>query len=389
MTDPAVSIEDVSKRFRLQKNRPGSLKEKITKRRFEHREEFWALQDINLVIPRGSTYALIGHNGSGKSTLLRLVAGIYRPTTGVVRVDGRISALLELAAGFHPDLTGRENIYLNAAILGLTTAETNRLMGDIIEFSGIAEFIDTPVRHFSSGMYVRLGFSVAVHVNPQILIVDEIIAVGDVEFQRRCYEHLAKLRSAGTTIVMVSHSSAAVELLCDEAAWLDHGHLLATGPASTIAHDYLKQVNQAEKTRLEAELHDEDPDRAAPGVTAEVVDSAGAPLGSITPGDQARLRITASDLAEPVKVALTISDPRGVQLARLVTPGVVSPTTDHPVICSLSTVPLGPGDYRVNVELLDATGTAGLVRFDDATVLRVRAGDRLVEGLVDLRGNWE
>ena len=215
MTSAAIQVDHVWKRFRVQRGRPDSLKERITSRHRGSLEEFWALKDVSLSIPHGSFYGLVGHNGSGKSSLLRILANIYPPTRGEVSVDGRVSALLELGAGFHPDLTGRENVYLNAAILGLSKKETDDLYGRIVDFSGLADFIDTPVKHFSSGMYVRLGFSVAVHVEPQILLVDEVIAVGDEEFQRRCFEHLNKLRRKGVTIVLVTHSLQFVQTLCD------------------------------------------------------------------------------------------------------------------------------------------------------------------------------
>ncbi|MCZ7629991.1 MAG: ABC transporter ATP-binding protein [Microthrixaceae bacterium] len=200
-------------------DRPSSLKETVlsaARRRSRasqfgtehHRryDDFWALRDISFEIDEGTTFGMIGHNGSGKSTMLRLISGIYQPTTGTVDVEGRISALLELGAGFHPDLTGRENVYLNASVLGLGRAEIDRVIDDIIEFSGIEEFIDVPVKVYSSGMYVRLGFAVSVHVNPEILLIDEVVAVGDEEFQRKCFEHIYQLRRQGVTIVLVSHS---------------------------------------------------------------------------------------------------------------------------------------------------------------------------------------
>ncbi|HYL53651.1 MAG TPA: ABC transporter ATP-binding protein, partial [Acidimicrobiia bacterium] len=256
--EPAVVVADVSKRFRLYRERASSLKETITAR-FGRRasfEDFWALRDVSLSIAKGSTYGLIGHNGSGKSTLLRLMAGIHPPTTGTVRTEGRISALLELGAGFHPELSGRENIYLNGSILGLTRREINAVLGDIIEFSGLQDFVDSPVKHYSSGMYVRLGFAVAVHVNPEILMIDEVIAVGDEEFQRRCFDHLYQLRREGVTIVMVSHSPALIEQMCDQVSWLDHGRLQMTGSAPEVVRAYLDRVNTAQNERL-AEASDE------------------------------------------------------------------------------------------------------------------------------------
>ncbi|HBX79404.1 MAG TPA: ABC transporter ATP-binding protein, partial [Acidimicrobiaceae bacterium] len=227
-----IIVEHVSKEFRLQKDRASSLKELVTRRgRDRSTNHFWALDDVSLEIPDGSMYALVGHNGSGKSTLLRCIAGIYRPDRGQVRVKGRISTLLELGAGFHPDLSGRENVYLNATILGLTKKEIDQKFDEIVEFAGVEQFIDSPVKVYSSGMYVRLGFSVAVHVKPEILIIDEVIAVGDEQFQRKCFDHLYGLRRDGVTIVVVTHGMGTVETMCDGAAWLDHGKLQMAGPA--------------------------------------------------------------------------------------------------------------------------------------------------------------
>lgn len=254
-----VSIDGLSKRFRLQTDRAHSIKELITRRdRGRDVDQFWALRDVSFEVPEGSMFALVGHNGCGKSTLLRCIAGIYRPTEGRVDVEGRISTLLELGAGFHPDLTGRENVYMNATILGMSKKQIDGLFDEIVEFAGVQEFIDSPVKIYSSGMYVRLGFSVAVHVDPEILIIDEVIAVGDQEFQNRCFDHLYSLRRKGVTIIVVTHGMGTVETMCDGAAWLDHGHLVMTGKAPEVAAAYLRQVNQKEEDlraeRREAEV---------------------------------------------------------------------------------------------------------------------------------------
>ena len=249
----AIVVDGVSKRFRLQTDRAHSLKELVTRRdRKAGVDQFWALRDVSLEIPEGSMYALVGHNGSGKSTLLRCIAGIYRPTEGKVKVEGRISTLLELGAGFHPDLTGRENVYMNATILGMSHSQIDRVFDDIVEFAGIQDFIDSPVKIYSSGMYVRLGFSVAIHVDPEILIIDEVIAVGDEEFQRKCFDHLADLRRRGVTIVVVTHGMGTVETMCDGAAWLDHGVLQQEGAAGDIASSYLRAVNDRERAERQA-----------------------------------------------------------------------------------------------------------------------------------------
>lgn len=246
MPDNAIEIDRVSKRFILHPERRTGVKERFVRGRAPKGREFWALKDVSLSIPRGTSVGIIGHNGSGKSTALKVLAGIYRPTTGQVRVDGRVSALLELGAGFHPELTGRENIRLNAAILGMSKRQVDATMDDIIDFSGIEEFIDTPTKVYSSGMYVRLGFAVAVKADPEILVVDEVIAVGDEEFQRRCMDYLSELRRQGSTVVLVSHSMAAVENVCRDAVWLDHGRVLATGPASEVVSKYMAHVNADE-----------------------------------------------------------------------------------------------------------------------------------------------
>ena len=195
--NPIISAQHLSKQYRVHRGRPDSLKEAVVRRKKNRSSsEFWALKEVSLDIKEGSFFGLIGHNGSGKTTLLKLMAGIHNPTSGQLKVNGRVSALLELGSGFHPELSGRENIYLNGAILGLTRREMDLAVDEIIEFSDIGDFIDAPVKILSSGMYVRLGFAVAVHVAPEILLIDEVIAVGDEAFQRKCLEHLYELRRA-------------------------------------------------------------------------------------------------------------------------------------------------------------------------------------------------
>ncbi|MCQ3806065.1 MAG: ABC transporter ATP-binding protein [Acidimicrobiaceae bacterium] len=248
MTVGAITVEAVSKRFRLERNRPSSLKEAILRMgRSRDTDEFWALRDVSLKIRTGSSFGLIGHNGSGKSTLLRLMAGIHRPTLGSVETTGRLSALLELGSGFHPDLTGRENVYLNGAMLGFTRRQMAASMEEIIEFSGIRDFVDEPVKIYSTGMYVRLGFAVAVNINPDILLVDEVVAVGDEEFQRKCVAHMDLLRDNGTTIVMVSHSTDLMAE-CDKVGWLDHGRLMRVGAPDDVVSEYLANVDSNDKT---------------------------------------------------------------------------------------------------------------------------------------------
>jgi ABC-2 type transport system ATP-binding protein len=224
----SIAIQGISKRFRFYRERPSSLKERFLTRR-SRAEDLWALRDVSIDIPAGSFFGLVGHNGSGKTTLLKCIAGILRPTAGTIRYGGRLAALLELGAGFHPELTGRENVYLNAAFLGLNRQETDRVYADIVDFAELGDFMENQVKFYSSGMLVRLGFSVAVHVDPEIFLIDEVLAVGDESFQRRCLERVRRFQEEGRTIVLVSHALDQVREVCDRAVMLEHGRVYLEG----------------------------------------------------------------------------------------------------------------------------------------------------------------
>ena len=260
MSEAAVVVDAVTKEFRRHDETRNSLKERFVRGRPKGLRTFKAVDNVSFQIPRGSTFGLIGHNGSGKSTMLKMLAGVYRPTSGLIQVDGRVSALLELGAGFHGELTGRENIRLNGAILGFTKEQIESQMEAIIDFADIGDFIDSPVKVYSSGMYVRLGFAVAVMLDPEVLIVDEIIAVGDEEFQRKCFDYLFKLRSRGVTIALVTHSMTLANDLCDDAIWLDHGTQRASGPVRPIVTEYLEEVNRIEAAANAARRDEETQD---------------------------------------------------------------------------------------------------------------------------------
>jgi len=221
----AIEVDHVSKQFKLGSQRNSTLKERVVNRRNAKVkvEPFWALRDIAFDVPQGSTIGLLGHNGSGKSTLLKCIGGILRPTSGEIRRTGRLASLLELGAGFHPDLTGRENIYLNASILGLTKKDVDLRFDDIVAFAELEKFIDQQVKHYSSGMYVRLGFSVATNVDPEILLIDEVLAVGDENFQRKCLDRIKQFQKSGVTIAFVTHAPDLVRQICDMAVVLDEG----------------------------------------------------------------------------------------------------------------------------------------------------------------------
>jgi ABC-2 type transport system ATP-binding protein len=257
----AISIDNVSKKFRLYHEKNQYLKTTLLRGGRSRYEDFWAVQDVSFEIPVGSTFGIIGSNGSGKSTLLKCLAGILTPDKGTLTVNGRLSALLELGAGFHPELSGRENIFLNGAILGMTQKEINLRLEDIVDFSGLDHFIDTPVKNYSSGMVVRLGFSIAANVEPEILLIDEVLAVGDAEFQQRCYEKIERFRQDGRTIVLVSHGLSQIEQMCDTVAWLEKSHLKELGPSFEVVQKY----NGASHHAIQRDDEDEIGDRWGTG----------------------------------------------------------------------------------------------------------------------------
>ncbi len=254
--DVAIRVRDLTKTFNLHEEKRTTLKERFVKGGPKSVGSFTALDSVSFDIPRGTTFGLVGHNGSGKSTLLKILAGVYRPTSGEVRVNGHVSALLELGAGFHGELTGRENIRLNGAILGMSRKKIRDSMDQIIDFAELGRFIDVPVKNYSSGMYVRLGFAIAVMLEPEILIVDEVIAVGDEAFQRKSFDHMYELRKQGTTIALVTHSMELAQELCDQALWLDGGVCKVQGSITEVVSNYVKEVNERERLRLTQELEE-------------------------------------------------------------------------------------------------------------------------------------
>ena len=238
-----VKVENLGICFNLSKERVDSLKEyflKFTKGSL-HFEEFWALKDVSLEIERGDFYGLVGINGSGKSTLLKTIAGVFKPTEGKVTVNGTIAPLIELGAGFDMDLTARENIYLNGAVLGFSKSFMDEHFQEIVDFSELHDFLDVPLKNYSSGMVARIAFAIATVVDPDILIADEVLAVGDYAFQEKCEKRMAKLLENGTTVIFVSHSTEQVKRLCNKATWLEHGKIVMTGDAQTVCDEYSKR----------------------------------------------------------------------------------------------------------------------------------------------------
>ena len=313
----AVEIENLSKIFRLYREKYTSVKERALHFRKIQYREFYALENINLDIEFGTTVGLLGHNGSGKSTLLKCIAGIIQPTRGVVRTTGRLAALLELGAGFHPDLTGRENVYLNGSILGLKRVEVDRVFDDIVGFAGLEQFIDTPVKFYSSGMYIRLGFAVAINVDPEILLVDEVLSVGDEAFQRKCLDKVRSFQDEGRTIVVVTHNADLVRVMCQRGAALHHGVMVAAGEPNDVIRAYRERLLQDAATTA-----DLDPSLARAELSplwgkvkieeAEIVYAA-PDEASVRPGEPLRIDVTinAPEPADDVVMAVTIYGPMG------------------------------------------------------------------------------
>jgi ABC-type polysaccharide/polyol phosphate transport system ATPase subunit len=305
MGDTALKLNHVFKRFR-RGERYDSLRDLIPSlvkravRRDRERalapEEFWVLNDVSFELEKGETLGIIGHNGAGKSTMLKHLSGIMEPTRGSIEVNGRLSALIEVGAGFHPDLTGRENVFLNGVILGMTRAEVRRKFDEIVDFAGLEEFIDTPVKRYSSGMFARLGFSVAAHLEPDILVIDEVLSVGDFAFQRKGIEKMRAIAKSGATVIFVSHNLQAVAEFCSRGILLERGRILLDGPTDQVIRRYLDTgMNQVE--------------RAAHGparILGATISGADGEAGMFRAGNKARISVTLEALAAVEKVAVII-----------------------------------------------------------------------------------
>jgi len=395
--DSAVLLDGLGKRFRLTHDRNWTLKATVLAGHRTRYEEFWALRGVDLDIPNGSTFGIIGGNGSGKSTLLKVLAGILRPDEGTATVNGRLSALLELGAGFHPELTGRENVYLNGAILGFTSREIRRRFDDIVGFAELDRFIDEPVRNYSSGMYVRLGFSVAIHVEPEILLVDEVLAVGDHTFQKRCLDRFAQLKAEGRTIILVSHDLDMVGWLCEQTAWIQQGTLRAVGPSPKVIERFLDGAIDS-PTRA-------DPSPSAPrrfgGLgpddlvrAVELVDANGHPMDRVGSGRPVRfrVRVDTDQVGEPVTVALGLYRADGTHVASIKSGAAARAADDAGTVevdYAVDSLAVQPGIYELSVALHDATMRRVFERHTHLVRFEVEpTGVDQQNGLVALGGTW-
>jgi lipopolysaccharide transport system ATP-binding protein len=388
-----IAVDRVSQRFRVSSQPQRTLKDLVVARGRGTTSEVWALRDVSFQAEPGAALALVGRNGSGKTTLLRLLSGIFKPTSGRVEVGGRIGSLLELGAGFHPDFTGRENVYLNGSIHGLSRARIREVMDEIVAFAELERFIDLPVRTYSSGMYMRLGFSVAAHIQADVLLLDEVFAVGDEDFQRKCFAKIAEFKRRGGTIVFVSHDAQAVERLCDRAVLLRQGTVAFDGPTREAIAYY---------RRLLAE--ERSPDELAAGLrewgtgeasirAARLIDSDGDERRQFAAGEPfvVELAVVAEeDVAAPL-VSLELRDDDGVVLAGLSQPtaelGWSARAGEYTLRFEVDRLPLAEGRFHLRAALVGADGERLLHSLDDAVSFFVfpPGGE---SGSVLLAGRW-
>lgn len=393
MGTAAIVVESVSKNFRLYHERNRYIKAALLRGRRARYEEFWALEDVSFDVDHGATLGIIGSNGSGKSTMLKCLTGIYHPEKGTIAIDGTVAALLELGAGFHVELSGRENVFLNGAILGMSKKDIERQFDSIVEFAGVERFIDIPVKDYSSGMTVRLGFSIAAHVEPEILLIDEILSVGDQAFQRKSSEKIEQFRREGRTIVVVSHSLPAVQQLCREVIWLEKGRLKQRGLAADVIAAYTGG-SYSEHAAKDANLRERWGTGEAHFTLIELRDASGQSVNRIDTNGSVVVRgdlTPQSRLMAPI-LKTTISKLDGEVVWSSTSQRLDSPlrAVHEPLSVSIHipVLPLLEGTYFLSMAITDATGTTeydhcqNWVRFD------VHQIDLFEEGVVTIPATW-
>ena len=393
MSNSAVSVENVWKYFRLYHEKNQYLKSTLLRGRRARYDEFWALKGVDFEIPFGSTFGIIGSNGSGKSTLLKCLAGILSPDKGSVSCNGRMAALLELGAGFHPDLSGRENIYLNGAILGMTRSEIDRKLEEIIDFSGLEKFVDTPVKNYSSGMVVRLGFAVATNVDPEILIIDEVLAVGDESFQHRCHEKIESFRQEGRTIILVSHGLMQVAQLCSTVAWLEKGVIQEIGPSYEVIGKYAGQSHDA-APKIEGEIGERWGSHEAEITRAEFVNADGLPVHVLKTGEPISLQIDYTahmPIKEPV-FGIRITHLHGTTVwgSNTKRMGFQPATLNNSgtITLNIPELPILAGTYDLTVALTDQHETYEYDHWERRVRFDVVQYNSFDEGLIQINANW-
>jgi ABC-type polysaccharide/polyol phosphate transport system ATPase subunit len=388
-----IVVDRASRTFRVYPKAQRTLKDVVVSRGRSGAREVQALRDVSATIEPGEAVGLVGRNGSGKTTLLRLVSGIIKPTSGRVEAGGRIASLLELGAGFHPDFTGRENVYLNASIHGLSRARVREVMDEIVAFAELERFIDLPVRTYSSGMFMRLGFSVAAHIQADVLLLDEVFAVGDEQFQRKCFGKIAEFKNRGGTILFVSHDAQAVERLCDRAVLLRQGEVAFDGPTETAIAAYRTLLaGDANPDEVEAGLREWGSGEARI-VAAELLDGEGDPRVQFASGEPltVRLAVTAEPGLAPPSVTLELRDDGGLVLgtttANTAQLGWNGGGGERELHFRLDRLPLADGRFHLRVGLADAATGAPLHALDDALRFFVFPAGAAT-GAVLLDGSW-
>ena len=397
MTDNAIVIDGLWKKFRLYHEKNQYLKAAVTQGRRAQFEDFWALKDVSFEVPHGEAFGIIGSNGSGKSTLLKCLAGILTPDKGSLVSHGRVAALLELGAGFHPDLSGRENIGLNGAILGMTRKEIANKFDDIVGFAGLEQFIDTPVKNYSSGMVVRLGFAVAISVEPEILIIDEVLAVGDEEFQQRCFQKIEQFRREGRTIVFVSHGLGQVSQFCHRALWLEKGEVQTIGPAYEVVSEYTGVAHHVEHVEA-PEISEEPLDRWGTGevrITKVVMSSEdGLDSNYFESGKPFKVRIE-YEINSPVTelvIGLRITHLHGFNVFGSNTKrrGLAIPTDTKKgsVEFSVDALPILEGTFDLTIDISDNAEVNPYDHLEKAVRFNVVQSGTFDEGVTRIGGIW-
>ena len=388
-----ILVDRASRRFLVRPQPVRTLKEALLSRNGSKPTEVWALRDVSLQIEAGAAVGLVGRNGSGKTTLLRLVAGIVKPTSGRVEAQGRVASLLELGAGFHPDFSGRDNVYLNASIHGLKRAQTRALMDEIVAFAELERFIDVPVRTYSSGMYMRLGFAVAAHIQADVLLLDEVFAVGDEEFQRKCFAKIFEFKQRGGTIVYVSHDAASVERLCERAVLLREGIVEIDGSTQEALaryHQLLAEERKPEESTAGLTEYGSGEARIA---QARLLGPDGQDRQQLLAGEPAtvELRVAVREPIPPPRITIELRDEAGLLLSAETMDTAELGWRDAPgdrvLRFDIPSPPLADGRFRLRFELSDQTGGRLYHWLDDGVRFVVYPGEP-VRGPVLLTGTW-
>jgi ABC-type polysaccharide/polyol phosphate transport system ATPase subunit len=380
----------LGRRFVIRLSQSRSLKEAILRRELPRTREIWALRDVDLHVNPGEAFGIVGQNGSGKSTLLKLLAHIYAPSKGELHVGGRVGSLIELGAGFHPEFTGVENVYLNGAIYGLKRKYIDEHLDEIIEFAELEAFKDVPVRTYSSGMYMRLGFSVAMHVQPDVLLLDEVLAVGDEAFQQKCFGKIFEFKRAGGTIVFVSHDQTAVARVCDRALMLDRGRVVEAGPAEEVVRLYHRRlVTDAAATLAQ---RNGDPSGTCRVHEVRAVAGDGSIRERFTEGEPMALEmwLWAQDGLENGRVTVGVRDANGHELGwQTVDRVLLRPATLERLRLHFPGLPMREGRFVVAVAVESGDGSRELALADPALELSVFSNDEQGGGPISLGGSWE